>query len=69
MTYIVDVVQYNTIPKHKPTMWGLQLTLVSKWQWLFNNQRPPEWMWSEGGMELGFKDHKEGVNWMWPLPT
>ena len=34
----VDVMQYSIIPEHKPTMWALELTYVSKWQWLFNNK-------------------------------
>lgn len=36
----VNVVQQNTMLKHKPTMWTFQLSSVYEWQQMFNTHGP-----------------------------
>ena len=50
MTYVTWCGAIHIIHEHKPRIWGLQLTLVSEWQRLFNNQGPQERGWNEDRM-------------------
>ena len=70
MTYIsrCGAIKYK-FSNTKPIMWGLQLSLVSEWRWLYNNQGPTgasaEWVWHGSGVHI----YPWGGHWLDMTPS